>query len=52
MIECLLCNGELEIISSNGINKKVKCLRCGFTNEEKSLSKKILPEIIVIRKKI
>lgn len=48
LLKCKLCSGEVEIIGNlRLINKKVKCTKCGFTNEEKQN----YPEVVVIRKK-
>lgn len=38
LLKCKHCSGEVDIIGNErAINKKVKCLKCGFTNidEEK-----------------
>lgn len=46
---CVFCRGELEIVGGMGQLKKVKCLKCGFTNAEQ---KQQSPEVFVIRKKV
>lgn len=53
LLRCLVCEGELEITSlDDGINKKVRCLSCGFTNDKKvGVEKKSFPEVIVLRKR-
>ena len=52
ILSCNLCDGELDIINNDkSILKKVKCLKCGFTNSNSEPIKKE-PEIFVIRKKI
>ncbi len=48
ILKCIICNGEVDIISSDrSIIKKIKCKKCGFTNHIESKE----PEIIVIRKR-
>jgi hypothetical protein len=47
ILKCKICKGEVEIISNDkNIQKKVKCLKCGFTNgtEKKSA------EVVIIRR--
>ncbi len=47
ILQCLVCAGEIDIVSDEGFVKKVKCLSCGFTSSEKPETKD--PEIITIR---
>lgn len=47
-LQCIFCKGELEIVSDKGIQKKVKCLGCGFTNSPETKE----PEVFVIRRKL
>ena len=51
LFRCIICGGEIEIIDATdgSINKKVKCLKCGFTNFNDHKSKE--PEIIIIKRK-
>lgn len=52
ILACNLCGGELDIIGNDkAITKKVKCLKCGFTNANNVDYKKIEPEIVIIRKR-
>lgn len=49
LLKCLLCRGEMDIIGDEyAINKKVKCLKCGYTNAQEE---KIVPEILTLRKR-
>jgi hypothetical protein len=35
LLKCLICNGEVDVIDAERmVNKKVKCQKCGFTNQE------------------
>lgn len=48
LLKCKLCAGEVDFIGNDkSIFKKVKCNKCGFTNEN-TIPK--IPEIIIIRK--
>jgi len=50
LLKCLLCKGECEIIGSeHSIVKKIKCLKCGFSNVKDT--QQVMPEIIIVRKK-
>lgn len=50
LLKCKVCGGEVEIIDNDrSINKKIKCLDCGFNNLDGPLVKK--PEIVVLRKR-
>lgn len=45
---CKLCSGECEIVGNEfKVSKKIKCLKCGFTNLETVKE----PEIFIIRKR-
>lgn len=48
LLKCKLCSGEVDIIGNEkAINKKIKCKKCGFTNESESK----FPEVLIIRKR-
>lgn len=47
-LNCLLCEGELDIVSEKGFRKKVKCKSCGFSSAEEKEVK--MPEVIKLRK--
>lgn len=48
LLKCKLCLGEVDIIGNErAMNKKVKCRKCGFTNENENKG----PEVLVIRKR-
>jgi hypothetical protein len=48
LLKCKLCSGEVDIIGNErSINKKIKCRKCGFSNEIESK----FPEVFVIRKR-
>lgn len=50
LLKCKLCNGEVDIIGGDhAINKKIKCQKCGFTNEATPTKG---PEVIVMRRRI
>jgi uncharacterized Zn finger protein len=50
LLKCKLCSGEMEIVGNErAINKKVKCLKCGYTNVGEPERKG--PEVLVIRKR-
>lgn len=50
LLKCVLCGGELDIISNkDDFGKKVRCIKCGFTNASET---KPPPEVFVIRRKI
>ena len=49
LLKCKICAGEVNIIGNeNLINKKIKCSKCGFTNDEYEQK---FPEVVIIRKK-
>ena len=49
LLRCKICRGELEILGSErAINKKVRCLNCGFSNVEEPKKE---PEVMIIRKR-
>ena len=48
LLRCKLCRGEVDIIGNEkAIQKKIKCRKCGFTNDDQ----KSVTEIIVIKKR-
>ena len=47
-LRCLFCNGELDIIAEEGIEKIVECRSCDRTQIEKPKKKE--PEVFVRRK--
>lgn len=50
LLKCRVCDGEMEIVGNErAINKKVKCLKCGFTNANEAVRKE--PEIVVLKKR-
>lgn len=51
LLKCRVCAGEMEIVGNeHAVNKKVKCLKCGYTNSNESERK--TPEVIIIKKRI
>lgn len=52
LLQCLFCEGELDIIGEEGYLKKVKCKDCGFTSSNKYSERpsKKEPEILIKRK--
>lgn len=49
LLQCLICNGELDIVGEEGYVKKVKCQSCFFESSENKSEKKE-PEIIIKRR--
>ena len=49
-LTCIFCKGELTVLASEGITKKVECSCCGFTNHT-LVAKKQEPEIIIYRRR-
>lgn len=50
LLKCKVCGGEVEIINNDrSVNKKIKCLDCGFNNIDENTSKKI--EIVVLKRR-
>ena len=50
LLKCKACGGEVEILDSDSsVNKKIKCLDCGFNNTGESLQKK--PEVVIMRRR-
>ena len=48
LLRCKLCHGEMDIIgNSRAVFKKVKCMKCGYTNA----AEKPTPEVLIIRKR-
>ena len=48
ILGCLLCEGELDIISESGHIKRVQCQECGYTSLEENKG----PEITIIKRRI
>lgn len=52
LLECNICQGELDIIGEDGICKLIKCQKCGFTsNKEKNKKSISQPEVVIRRKR-
>lgn len=50
LLKCKLCMGEVDFISGeHSVNRKVKCRKCGYTNENENENKG--PEVFVVRKR-
>ena len=50
LLKCKLCHGEVDIIGNHrAVLKKIKCLKCNYTNSEEKEQK--APEVLIIRKK-
>ncbi len=50
ILECDICQGELDIISEEGITKQVRCRDCGFTSgKEKAKRTFNQPEVVIRR---
>ena len=50
LLRCKLCRGEMDVVGGErAINKKVKCRKCGYSNENETGRKE--PEVVVIRKR-
>lgn len=48
--KCIICEGEVIILSDLNSTKIVECLDCGFSNQEKK-KQKVEPEIYVIKRR-
>lgn len=49
LLKCIICMGEVDFVGpERAINRKVKCKKCGFTNE---VQENKGPEVVVIRKR-
>jgi hypothetical protein len=48
IINCLICEGELDIIKEEGYRKFVKCRKCGFANIDEKVKE---PEVFIIKRK-
>lgn len=49
LLKCRVCGGEVDIIDSDrSVNKKIKCLKCGFSNDDLPQKK---PEIVIMKKR-
>lgn len=50
LLKCKLCGGECEFVGNeHSVNRKVRCLVCGYTNLDEPDKKG--PEVVVIRKR-
>lgn len=50
LLKCKLCAGEVEIIGNErAINKKVKCLKCGYSNTNEPERK--VTEVVIIKRR-
>lgn len=48
LLKCKLCMGEVDFVGNErAVNRKVKCRKCGFTNEAENKG----PEVFVVRKR-
>ena len=47
ILQCMFCRGELDIVQEKGIQKKIKCTNCGFTNNPEPKE----PEVVIIRRR-
>lgn len=48
LLKCKICRGEVSIIGNDrAINKKIKCHKCGHSNETEHKG----PEVVIIRKR-
>jgi len=49
LLKCVICMGEVDFVGDeHSINRKVKCRKCGFTNDVHDSKG---PEVVVIRKR-
>ena len=49
LLKCKLCRGEVDIIGNEkAVQKKIRCRKCGFTNDD---DQKSVTEVIVIKKR-
>jgi hypothetical protein len=50
LLKCIVCLGEVDFVGpERATNRKVKCRKCGFTNE--SVAENKGPEVVVIRRR-
>lgn len=50
LLKCKLCSGEMEIVGNErAVNKKVKCLKCGYTNTNDPDRK--VTEVVIMKKR-
>lgn len=48
LLKCKLCMGEVDFVGNErAINRKVKCRKCGYTNENENKG----PEVFIVRKR-
>lgn len=49
LLKCKICMGEVDLVGDeHTVNRKVKCRKCGFTNDAPENKG---PEVVVIRKR-
>lgn len=49
LLKCKICMGEADLVGDeHTVNRKVKCRKCGFTNDAPENKG---PEVVVIRKR-
>ena len=47
-LKCKICGGEADIVGNDrAINKKIKCCKCGFSNNTESRG----PEVVIINRR-
>jgi hypothetical protein len=53
LLKCLLCREEMEIVGNErSVNKKVRCLGCGYTNVGEIVSdSRRGPEVVIMHKR-
>lgn len=50
LLKCKLCDGECEFVGNDHtVNRKIRCLQCGFSNLNEPEKKG--PEVVIIRKR-
>lgn len=50
-LRCKYCRGEVDLIGpEKTINRKIRCTKCGYTNEQEAVEQKG-PEVVIIRRK-
>jgi|688.fasta_scaffold2017676_2 hypothetical protein len=49
LLKCKLCRGEVDIINNHkGVNKIIKCRKCGYSNNR--IKHKKSTEVVIIKK--
>jgi len=53
LLRCKLCKGEVDVIGNErAVQKKIKCLKCGYSNaKDTNNSVRKEPEVVIIRKR-